>query len=588
MSLPGLPAAAADPPISTRLARSLQAVIDEARQAKVVPGISAAVSTPGDIWTGVSGKATIRHAGQASSPVEPDTPFAIGSVTKTFVATVVLLLREEGKLSLDDHLSRWETRVPNAKRITVRQLLSHTSGIRDMWWHPKYRQRVEGRPGHVWRYSEVRAMIGAPRFSPGAGWEYSNSNYVLLGRIVQLVTGHSVAAEIRTRLLDPLGLADTWYQGLEKGPRAVAMGYLRRSGRWVPQGSGKGLRPTTSIATFFGSAGAMVSTARDLAVWARALYGGQVLSAGSLRQMTRFNGHGYGLGARRKEMGGREAWGHGGSLDGFETSMWYLPRLDTAVVLVWNRRGLESDWTTRRLARRVVDALDPDVTPPISGGSRIAIRTGATVEAGSVPVVVSWSVAHDSQGLVASYHLRRRTDGGAWQPVRLASPGALSAYLKLPTGRMTELALRATDDRGNDSAWVQSAAVVPRFIDENDPSIEADVSWHSRPATDALGGRILSSEVSGSQLSFGAQVMSLALVAPRGRSLTDASLRVDDGHAMRVALGSRSREGRQTVASWRWGGAARDHSVRVSVASAPSPRVDVDGFVVLEAVPAAP
>ena len=91
-------------------------------------------------------------------------------------------------------------------------------------------------------------MIGPARFQPGTAFEYSNSNYVLLGRIIELVTGHTVAQEIRTRLLDPLHLDSTWYQGAETGPRTVAMGYQRVNGRWVPQGNGKGLRPTTSIA----------------------------------------------------------------------------------------------------------------------------------------------------------------------------------------------------------------------------------------------------------------------------------------------------------------------------------------------------
>ena len=300
------------------LQRRLQAVIDQARPGRGVPGISAAVATSDDIWVGVAGKQRFHP----DMPVRTDTPFEIGSVTKTFVAAVILQLSQEGKLSLSDHLSRWERHVPYASRITVRQLLSHTSGVRDMWWNPSYHRRVEGHPRHVWTYPEVRAMIGPARFRPGARFEYSNANYVLLGRIITLVTHHPVAQEIRTRLLDPLHLDSTWYQGAETGPTTVAMGYLRRNGRWVRQGDGTGLRPTTSIATFFGSSGAMVSTPHDLAIWARALYGGQILWPSSLRLMTRFNSHDYGLGARRMTMGGRTAWGHGGSLDGFEPSMW--------------------------------------------------------------------------------------------------------------------------------------------------------------------------------------------------------------------------------------------------------------------------
>ena len=161
------------------------------------------------------------------------------------------------------------------------------------------------------------------------------------------------------------------------------MGYARRSGAWIPQGDGTGLRPTTSIATFFGASGAMASTAHDVADWARALYGGRVLHSSSLTLMTTFNPHDYGLGTRRKTMGGREAWGHGGSLDGFETSMWYLPVIDSAVVLIWNRRDQETDGVANRLARRVVNALDPDTTPPTIGAPRVYLRTSVTVDRGT-------------------------------------------------------------------------------------------------------------------------------------------------------------------------------------------------------------
>ena len=120
---------------------------------------------------------------------------------------------------------------------------------------PRYNERVEDRPDYEWTYPEVRATIGAPRFPPGKGFEYSNSNYVLLGRIIALETGHSVGSEIRRRFLEPLDLDDTWFQGDADGPREAAIGYGRRSGAWSRRATAPGLRPTTSIATFFGAAG---------------------------------------------------------------------------------------------------------------------------------------------------------------------------------------------------------------------------------------------------------------------------------------------------------------------------------------------
>jgi D-alanyl-D-alanine carboxypeptidase len=574
---------AADSSLGAGLRDRLQAVIVDARRTEPVPGISAAVVTPDDAWVGVAGRARF----DPDVAVAPDTPFAIASVTKTFVAAAILQLREEGELSLSDRLSRWETRVPNASRITVRQLLSHTSGVRDMWLHPRYAQRVEGRPQHVWTYPEVRAMIGAPRFAPGKGHDYSNSNYVLLGRIIELETGHSVAREIRQRFLRPLGLDDTWFQGAEAGPGDAAMGYARRSGAWVRQGNGTGLRPTTSIATFFGASGAMASTARDVADWARALYGGRVLRPSSLAQMTAFSSHDYGLGTRRKQMGGREAWGHGGSLDGFETSMWYLPVIDSAVVVIWNRRDHESDGVANRLARRVVNALDPDTTPPTINAPRIYLRESVTVTSGRAPVEVAWSAARDSQGTIASYDLRRRSANGPWQVVRLASATARDVALSVPTDRTLVVAVRAVDDRGNASRWVESVLVVPRFIDEADPAVRVSSGWRSRSASDSLGGRVLSSLIPGSHVTFSFRAHAVAVVAPQARSGTRAAVRIDDRPTTTVDLRASSRRPRQSVLAHRWSGEAANHRVRIIVRDVTRPRVDIDGFLILEA-PATP
>ncbi len=581
VTMVGAPASApvaARSAIDATLQRRLQDVITLARPAKGVPGISAAVATSDDLWTGVTGLQRF----QPDQPMETDTPLSIGSVTKTFVAAVVLELVQEGKLSLGDHLSRWETHVPYASRITVRELLSHTSGVRDMWWSPRYHRLVEERPGHVWTYPEVRSLIGPPRFRPGTAFEYSNSNYVLLGRIVQLVTHHSVAQEIRTRLLDPLRLESTWFQGAETGPVTVAMGYKRWNGHWVSLGDGTGLRPTTSIATFFGAAGAMVSTPHDLAIWARALYGGHVLSAESLRLMTDFNRHDYGLGTRRVQMGGRVAWGHGGSLDGFETSMWYLPSLDISVVLIWNRMELDTDPVASKLARRVVDALDPDVTPPTLAEPSITLRTGATVAPGYVPVLVSWPAAHDSQGSVTRYQVRRRSGTGPWQAVRLPSRRARAVPISVRSGRTVVVDVRATDDRGNTSHWVEAPPVIARSVSESDAAVRAGPGWRVHAEPDALGGHVLSSLTAGSRLTFGATALAIAIVGPRSRVLTKSWVRVDDRPGVTLREYAPRRGARQVLLSRHWSSGRAAHTLRLSVLAVRHPRVEIDGLLLLQ------
>ena len=420
--------------IDPGLAAGWQGTEDSWRQHGPLPGITAAVQlSDGSTWKGVSGAARLPPNHIA---VTADTPFLIASVTKTFVASTVLELVHDGRLSLRDTLSKWLPDFDRAERITVRMLLAHTSGIADIFDNPAFNRLVLKRPDHVWTFDEILSMVGAPHFAPGAAWEYSNTNYILLGRIVEMVTGNSVAQEIRQRFLDPLGLNDTWFQGEEtKGPRTTAaIGYARTWHGWRPWAPHDSLRPSTSEATFVWSAGAMVSTARDLATWARDLYGGHVLAPDSLAQMLRFGSHRYGLGAERRTIGGRRAWGHGGSLEGFETSMWYLPSLDASIVVMWNRWPYESDYLANQLATRLVNTIDRDTLPPVVTAPRLAIDNGATVPLGRVPVIAWWH-GHDRKGHIVRYQARLRRGTGAWRTVRLRHRLATSVALKITTGR---------------------------------------------------------------------------------------------------------------------------------------------------------
>ncbi|MFN8519742.1 MAG: serine hydrolase [Chloroflexota bacterium] len=396
----------------------LQDILVDARS-NGVPGASAAIETPDGLWTGVVGKATLSPA----RSVGRDTAFEAGSVTKTFVAALVLRLVERGKLSLSSKLSRWMPGFPYAGSITIRHLLSHTSGIRDLFDDPANQRYLEAHKGRRLTFDQIVRRIGRPRARPGVSYHYSNANYVLLGRIVERVTGRSIAKVIRSELLVPLGLTHTWFQGEESAPAGMstrrAMGYAAGGDAY---GDGSGLRPYTSMATFIWAAGAMMSTPTDLARWARALYGGRVLSADSLARMVEFNAKDYGLGARGAIKGDREAWGHGGSLDGFQTGMWYLPAIDASVVVMWNRWPHDTGRVTDRLAEQLVDRLDPDTTPPVATAPRIAIRSGAQVSTGSVRLAITWPRATEDKGQVVRYDLQRSVGGGAWSSGALGHP----------------------------------------------------------------------------------------------------------------------------------------------------------------------
>jgi hypothetical protein len=304
--------------------------------------------------------------------------------------------------------------------------------------------------------------------------------------------------------------------------------------------------------------------------------------------MTDFNRHDYGLATRRKQIGDRMAWGHGGSLDGFETSMWYLPSVDASVVVIWNRRDHESDGVASKLARRVGDALDPDITPPTIGRPRLSLRTSVTVTSGHAPVEVDWSAARDSQSGIATYQVRRRSGGGAWQSVRISSGMARHVSLSVATDRTMVVAVRAIDERGNASPWVESIRVVPRFLDESHPSVRRSLGWRHWSSPDSLGGRVFSSATPGARLTLAFRAHAIAVVAPRARIMTRAGVRVDDRPTTVVELRASSRRPRQSVLARRWSGGPSDHRLRIIAREVPgAERIDIDGFLVLEA-PATP
>ncbi len=559
----------------------LQDVLDEAK-ARGVPGVSAAIETPDGLWTGVVGKASLRP----DRSVTPQTAFVAGSVTKTFVAAVVLMLVEEGRLSLSSRLSRWMPGLPYAKRITIRHLLTHTSGIRDLFDDPANQRYLEAHTSRRLTFGAIVKRIGRPRARPGERYHYSNANYVLLGRIVERVTGRGISSVIRSRLLQPLGLTRTWFQGEEATPAGMAarraMGYAK-GGR--PFGDGTGLRPWTSMATFIWSAGAMMSTPTDLARWARALYGGRVpgLSAASVRRMTDVHRKGYGLGTRTTFKGDRVAWGHGGSLDGFQAGMWYLPAIDASVVVMWNRWPHDTGTVTNRIAERLVDRLDPDTTPPEARRPRVAIRSGAQVSAGSVRLAVTWPAAIEDKGRVVSYELHRSVDGGAWTKVVLREPLTYGVDDRVRPGLTVRYRVRATNDEGRRSDWATGPTLRPQVIDEAtlDEGAWAG-TWRSVALPGSLAGIVRRSTTTGSSVRFEADgVRAVAVVMARASTRGRVAVHwAGSSTSATLDLGKAPRTLRWVASSRRWSSAGA-RRVTVTLRSGAPEATDIDGFVIL-------
>ncbi|WP_158888045.1 serine hydrolase domain-containing protein [Amycolatopsis anabasis] len=259
--------------------------------------------------------------------------FRIGSVTKTFVAVVLLQLVDEGRLTLDEPTDRYLPGVvPNGTHITVRQILQHTSGLYDYAHEPGYstnRWRGEGRFDD-YLPSELLAVAFAkdPHFPPGTSWRYSNTNYVVAGLLIEKLTGHPYGKEVEQRVLRPLHLTDSSVPGHRPTlPMPHARGYesLKTDPPTDP--------PTIVDATEMDpsldyAAGEMISTTRDQAKFVRALLDGRLTSATGLTQMRRTTAalpglYRYGLGLQEFAIpcadGPKQTWGHTGGLIGYTT-----------------------------------------------------------------------------------------------------------------------------------------------------------------------------------------------------------------------------------------------------------------------------
>ncbi|MFF8427994.1 MULTISPECIES: serine hydrolase domain-containing protein [unclassified Streptomyces] len=256
--------------------------------------------------------------------ISTDDRFRIGSVTKSFSAVVLLQLADEHKLDLDAPVNRYLPGLLPDDRITVRHVLSHRSGLYD-YSNDMFAQSVSGFEAvrnKVYTYQQlVNLSLQKPRTNaPGAAYSYSNTNFVVAGMLIEKLTGHSVKTEYENRILKPLSLTDTFYVHPDtKIPGRYTRGYL------TPDTAGAPLvDATTQTVSWAQSAGAIISSARDLNTFYSALLRGKLMSAARLAEMERFtqvnSTTAYGLGLRRRDLScGVSVYGHTGAVQGYYT-----------------------------------------------------------------------------------------------------------------------------------------------------------------------------------------------------------------------------------------------------------------------------
>jgi D-alanyl-D-alanine carboxypeptidase len=353
----------------------LQSTLDRVGAKLAIPGVSATVLFPdGSSWTGASGLANVG----AKKLVTADTAFAYASISKTFTSAVILQLVGEGRIRLSDSaaslLPPLAFRVDPA--ITVAMLLDHTSGLADYFLNPKIDKPLQARPSATWTADDALAFVGKRRSPPGKAWHYANTNYLLLGLIVERATGQSLGAAIRNRLLDPIGLARTWYQVDETSVTELAHGYrlpgTKPTVRPVDLDDGSGLAPFRSVVTAAGGAGAMAGTSGDLARWARALYRGDVLGpSGTALLLSDFTkataylrGVTYGYGVQALSVDGHPSLGHSGRLLGFRSAVRHFPLDGITIAVLTNQSRADPAAVVRALLKVALPASVCTSCPP--------------------------------------------------------------------------------------------------------------------------------------------------------------------------------------------------------------------------------
>ncbi len=256
----------------------------------------------------------------------PHTRYRIGSISKTFTATLIMQLVDEGKLTLDTPLSEFYPDIPNAEKITIEHLLRHRSGLFNFTSAEDYRKWMESREskeGLLEKFIENGTV-----FEPDGKFEYSNTNYVLLGFIAEDVTRNSYPELLEARITSKCGLTDTYY-GQKIGTKEGEAFSYEADKPWK--------KTTETDMSIPLGAGGVVSSATDISKYFVCLFGGDLVSDESLEQMMTIV-DGYGLGLFSFPFGERQAFGHNGGIDGFQSSAGYFP--DDNVVVSYLSNGV--------------------------------------------------------------------------------------------------------------------------------------------------------------------------------------------------------------------------------------------------------
>ena len=336
------------------IASAVDSIVQDVLQSTGVPAASVAIVVDGRLaYAQAYGQAQLEPPVAARA----DMRFSIGSISKQFAAAAILLLQQEGKLSLDDRVARFIPDVTRAGEVTIRQLLSHTSGFQDYWpqdYVPLFMLDSISAAGILDRWA--RKPLD---FDPGTRWQYSNTNYVIAGLIVEKVTGMPFFEFLRSRILGPLGMQSVVNVDRGRLPQSDPTGYTR-------YGLGP-VRPAPKEGNgWLFAAGELAMTPADLAKWDIAMINQSFLSPAAYRAMetevllSNGTGTGYGLGVDVGMNGTHRLVSHGGEVSGFTASNMVFPDDRAAVIVLTNQDAVSA---ASMIARRIAAVALPDEDP---------------------------------------------------------------------------------------------------------------------------------------------------------------------------------------------------------------------------------
>ena len=326
--------------LNPKLAEALQHALDSMQQHLGARGLSAAIRLPNDVlWAGASGISSLNPLDSLTT----DHIFAAASTSKTITGACVLQLQEEGLLSIEDSLHQWLPAYNNLDGdITIRQLLTHRSGLFDVLSHPTFFPMMNSNTNTIWEPENVlTSFLNPPDFQAGNSWAYSNTNYILLGMIIEAATGNAYHEEIRNRFFEPLGLDSYSLMPFEDFTGDAAHLWLDLTGNGIQNDAHNFITNYDSFFSVAWSAGAFWSNSSDLASWIKWYHTAGILQDSSIQaahttipSTLPFSTR-YGLGITKRNFLGLEGFGHGGDVS-FSAGAYYFPEKNIGLAVNCN------------------------------------------------------------------------------------------------------------------------------------------------------------------------------------------------------------------------------------------------------------